>query len=61
MAKNDYTDGCYLYIKAYNPYVHGVVGTDIKLSLKQKIKILFCNGVSVCIGDAIKDERRDDA
>lgn len=57
MAKNerDYTaDGCYLYIKAHNPYVAGVVGTDINLTFGQKIKILFSKGICVCIGDAIK-------
>lgn len=54
-----YADGGYLYIKSYNPYVHGVVGTDIKLTFKQKIQILFCKGVSVCIGDAIKTGRND--
>lgn len=54
MAKKNYTDGGYLYIKGYNPYVNGVVGTDIKLTLKQKIKILFCKGISVCIGDVFR-------
>lgn len=48
-VERDYTaDGNYLYIKAHNPYVSGVVGTDIKLTFKQKIKILFCKGVCVC-------------
>lgn len=56
-----YTNRGYLYIKSYNPYVHGVAGTDIKLTFKQKIKILFCKGVSVCIGDAIKVGRTDNA
>lgn len=55
--EHDYTaDGNYLYIKAHNPYVSGVVGTDIKLTFKQKIEILFCKGVCVCIGDAIKKD-----
>ena len=54
-----YATGGYLYIKSYNPYVRGVVGTDIKLTFKQKIQILFCKGVSVCIGDAIKTGRRE--
>lgn len=57
MAKNEreYTaDGNYLYIKAYSPYISGIAGADIKLTFKQKIKILFCKGVSVCMGDAIK-------
>lgn len=56
-----YTDRGYLYIKSYNPYVHGVCGTDIKLTFKQKIKILFCKGISVCIGDVIKNGGTDNA
>lgn len=48
------TNKGYLDIKAYNNYVKGVVGTDIKLSFKQKLQILFSKGISVCIGDAIK-------
>lgn len=61
MAKRDYTaDGCYLYIKAHNPYVSGIVGTDINLTIKQKIRILFCKGVCVCIGDAIKKRGKED-
>lgn len=43
------TDGGYLYIKANNPYIHGVVGTDIKLTLKQKIDIFFSKGISVVL------------
>ena len=56
-----YTTGGYLYIKSHNPYVHGVVGSDIKLTFKQKIKILFSNGICVCIGDVIKEGRTDNA
>ena len=57
MEKREYTaDGNYLYIKGYSPYIPGVAGVDIKLTLKQKIKILFCKGVCVCIGDAIKKD-----
>ena len=54
MRKSDYTDNGYLYIKAHNSYVSGVVGTDIKLTLRQRIAILFCKGISVCIGDVFK-------
>ena len=39
----------YLYIRANNPYIKGVVGTDIKLTLWQRIQILFCGGVSVVL------------
>ena len=46
MRKNK-TDIGYLYIKAYTPYVDGVVGQDIKLSLRQKLKIMFSKGISV--------------
>lgn len=43
------TDRGYLYIKADNPYVSGVVGNDIKLTFKQKIEILFSKGISVAL------------
>ena len=43
------TDDGYLYIKANNQYVNGIVGTDIKLTLKQKIEILFSKGISVVL------------
>lgn len=43
------TDRGYLYIRAKNPYIKGVVGTDIKLTLKQKIEILFSKGISVVL------------
>lgn len=43
------TDNGYLYIKAKNTYINGIVGTDIKLSLKQKIEILFSKGISVVL------------
>lgn len=57
MEKREYTaDGNYLYIKGYSPYIPGAAGVDIKLTLKQKIKILLCKGVCVCIGDAIKKD-----
>ena len=34
----DYTNNGYLYIRKYNPYVDGIIGADIKLTLKQKIR-----------------------
>lgn len=48
------TNRGYLYIKAYSPYIIGVVGTDIKLTLKQKINILFSKGISVVLSDNLK-------
>ena len=39
----------YLYIRADSPYVKGVVGRDIKLTLWQRIQILFCGGISVSL------------
>ncbi len=54
MRKPKKTDKGYFYIKAHNEYVRGIVGTDIKLSFKQKLQILFSKGISVCIGDIIK-------
>lgn len=44
-----YTDGGYLYIRANNRYIKGVVGTDIKLTLWQRIQILLCGGISVVL------------
>jgi len=54
------TDNGYLYIKAKNPYVKGIIGTDIKLTFRQKIDILFSKGISVCLigKDVYKKERR---
>ena len=52
----DYTNNSYLYIRKYNPYVDGIIGADIKLTLKQKIQILFCKGISVCMGNVFKKE-----
>jgi hypothetical protein len=43
------TDDGYLYIKAHNPYINKIVGTDIKLTLKQKVDILFSKGISVIL------------
>ena len=59
--EHEYTaDGNYLYIKAYSPYISGIAGADIRLTFMQKIKILFCKGVCVCIGDAIKKDGAKD-
>ena len=52
----NYTNCGYLYIRKYSPYVDGIIGVDIKLTLKQKIQILFCKGISVCIGNVFKKE-----
>lgn len=43
------TDRGYLYIKAKNPYINGMVGTDIKLTLKQKIELFFSPGICVVL------------
>ena len=53
-SRNNKTDRGYLYIRASNPYVKGIVGTDIYLTLKQKFQILFSKGISVVIGDIKK-------
>ena len=44
-----YTNKGYLYLKADNSYVNGIVGTDIKLTLWERIQILFCGGISVVL------------
>lgn len=54
MAKWDY-----MQISAYNPYVSGIVGTDIKLTLKQKIGILFSKGISVVLKGSDVMRRKD--
>lgn len=46
------TDRGYLYIRADNPYINGIVGTDIKLTLKQKIEIFFSKGISVVLKES---------
>ena len=60
MASNKYTDDGLLYIEAFNPYIHGAVGTDIKLSFSQKIKIFFCRGISVCVGNIFEMNEQED-
>ena len=59
MEKRDYSNNGYLSIKTHNPYVPGIIGTDIKLTLKQRILILFCGGISVCIGNVFQKEEED--
>ena len=59
MSNNAKNDRGYLCIKAHNHYVKGIVGADIKLTFKQKLQILFCKGISVCMGDCIKKEGAD--
>ena len=39
----------YLEIKKSNPYVSGVVGQDINLSLSQRVKLLFYKGISIAL------------
>ena len=59
MPNRNKTDRGYLYIKAYSPYIKGVVGRDIKLTFKQKLQILFSKGISVGLGDVFKEEGAD--
>ena len=55
---NHKIDESYFRIKANNSYVNGIVGTDIKLTLKQKINILFSKGISVILyGEGIRNEK----
>ena len=50
-----YSNTGYLCLKVKkHPYVKGVVGSDIRLTLWQKILILFCKGVTVSfIGEEV--------
>ena len=34
-------------LKGYTPYIYGTLGKDFKLTIKQKLKILFCSKLSV--------------
>lgn len=46
--EKNYSDNGYLYLKFWHhPYVKGVIGADFKLTLWQRIQILFCGGISV--------------
>jgi hypothetical protein len=36
-------------IKKYNSYVRGVVGQDVQLTLRQKLKLLFCKGFTIAL------------
>ena len=43
----DKTNSGYPYLKLYSPYIIGTVGKDVKLTLKQKLQILFSPGISI--------------
>ena len=46
--EKNYSYNGYLYLEScHHPYVKGVVGADFKLTLWQRIQILFCGGISV--------------
>lgn len=45
-------------LKKTSPYVDGVVGADFRLSLMEKLKMLFCNGVQVIlVGEDVEELR----
>lgn len=46
---NKKTDNGYLYIRAKNKYINGIIGTDIKLTFMQKVALFFSNGISVVL------------
>ena len=46
------------------PYVHGVIGADIPLTLKQRLSILFHGGIQMFfvndrLGEVNKNERKE--
>ena len=43
----DKTDKGYPYLKLYSPYITGTIGKDVKLTLKQKLQILFSPSISI--------------
>ena len=45
-------------IRGYTPYVNGIVGQDFHLSFWQRLKILFCDGVTVVLlNEKLKKEK----
>ena len=48
-------------IKSYTPYVSGIVGADIALSLWERIRILFSGGIQVnFISESLRKEAEYD-
>ena len=48
-------------IKRYTPYVRGIVGEDIALSLWERIRILFSGGIQVnFISESLRKEAGND-
>ncbi len=45
-------------LRKTSPYVDGVVCADFRLSLKEKMRILFCDGVQVIlVGEDVEELR----
>ena len=45
--EKNYSPTRMLYLRKNHEFITGVIGSDIELTLWQKIQILFCKGVSV--------------
>ena len=39
----------YMEVKRVNSYVSGIIGQDIRLSFFQKIRLLFCKGITAAL------------
>ena len=46
-------------LKGLSPYVDGIIGHDFHLSLWQRVKILFCSGISVFLMSEYIANKRD--
>jgi len=56
--KNKKTKNNFYELRKYTMYVNGIVGVEFKLSLKDKLKILFCSGVSVILFHGLAEDER---
>lgn len=39
----------FMEIKKFNPYVCGVVGQDVRLTFRQRLRLLFCKGFTIAL------------
>jgi hypothetical protein len=51
----------YVKIKKENRYVTGVIGTVIRLSLSERIKILFSKGIEVVLTHNCGEDMREES
>lgn len=47
-----------MVLKSYSPYVRGIVGADFKLTLGQRLRLLFCKKLSVIFIEKWREKRK---